>query len=393
MKARLRNIVWISAFAGLLLVFGCDKEEGRLQEANKQPIGRAPAKDAAKTADAEEIPQDIEIPHNITAKVSLPKGIYRVTQLVIIHENAVLKLAPGVKVLFGSTGGIVSYGTLEAVGTPAEPISFSAADQEKRWRSISIVGKGSKKSVMDNCEVSGGGGVPDEFIQVLLTGRNDSYIDASYGGGVYLHESDATINNCKIVRNECTGEGGGLYLYKSNPILANLQVQNNGSFLGGGGISMHSSNPSITDSRIEGNTADRSGGGIAAHESNPIISKCTIRDNDTNSAGGGLFVQESKLVLSESTIAGNHAGGGTGGGASIGESEVNITKCIIKGNKAARYGAALFLDSSPCQIDDSVIEGNEPKWAAGIGFIKSRPELHNTSPEGGVSEYITVRIH
>jgi hypothetical protein len=107
-----------------------------------------------------------------------------VNRIVTIEHGGVLEIAPGTKMLFDVNGGIVSCGTLRAIGTPNEPIIFTAFNKEKRWKNITFFGRGSKESILENCEISNGGGIQDEFVQIKLL-KKYNYSQASYGGGIY----------------------------------------------------------------------------------------------------------------------------------------------------------------------------------------------------------------
>jgi|GEM_PF-238451 len=108
------------------------------------------------------------------------------------------------------------------------------------------------------------------------------------GGGIYLENSNSSINNVILESNEAM-TGGGLYAVCANLKLDRVEVRNNS--INGGGIAFLAL-----------------GAGMAFDYSSALISNCVITDNVANGMeiqGFGIYSNHSELDLINVTVANN----------------------------------------------------------------------------------------
>jgi hypothetical protein len=148
------------------------------------------------------------------------------------------------------------------------------------------------------------------------------------GGGVYIVNATATLNNCWVFDNTAR-TGGGLYLGDSaamlngNSITANTAVSApDSSFGDGGGLFLSSSPATLSGNYITANTTDFSGSGLYLRSSNATLVNDLVADNQITDrsvmlgADCGLYVAGSSPNLLHTTFARN-TGGATGIGVCV----------------------------------------------------------------------------
>jgi len=134
------------------------------------------------------------------------------------------------------------------------------------------------------------------------------------GGGIFLINSHAVIENVTITRNKtiwnCAGadrkRGAGIYVEQSQLKLNDVKIFDN--FLGvcnwgggeerGGGIYCSLSSLNLKNVTIYGHSAFR-GGGIYCTHSSIYLEHVTINNNSAQTYGGGIYSDNSKLVFSK----------------------------------------------------------------------------------------------
>lgn len=110
---------------------------------------------------------------------------------------------------------------------------------------------------------------------------------AAWGGGLYLHESPATLVDNAVTANTSTGRGGGgLFLWWSDAVLTgNRIISNTSPWNTNGGIHVFSSSPTLTNNAI----VDNQSGGIQIEgDSDLHLLHNTVADNGTD--GIGIYV-------------------------------------------------------------------------------------------------------
>jgi hypothetical protein len=172
----------------------------------------------------------------------------------------------------------------------------------------------------------------------LLSGNDVTGNVASDGGGLYLHDSAATLSGNAIRANAVHWAGGGLYLENSAARLSQNTVASNTAYLGGG---LH----------LDGSDAVLSGNAVTSN---------------TAGAGGGLYLEKSTVALAGDTVIANDAL--RGGGLFLGFSDATLTNVIIADNSANSEGNGLYvLASSTRLLHTTIARNGSAGLAAGDG--------------------------
>lgn len=257
--------------------------------------------------------------------------------------------------------------------------------------------------------------VLDGFI--LENGEATTTVGSAFsGGGFYGHTLNATnaIRNLVVRDNHATGTGGGMYLAQSNAVLEDCVFDNNVSGSSGGGAAFaNATGLTVADCTFSNNaTTDASthGGGAVTTSGTLTFDGCVFENNNAVSGGGGIFVQSSACTVTgcrfENNVAGWVAGGlalwtegpwtvtdsefigntGTGGGLRIeGNSTENdtatVSGCTFTDNVGAgNSGSAMVLSKNDAVlVTDCVISGGAgTRGAIQIEGNAVRPQVVNT---------------
>jgi hypothetical protein len=156
-------------------------------------------------------------------------------------------------------------------------------------------------------------------VQILLAGNSfpNTIFDgltitkAKSNNAATQFRDGITIQNCKIINNNSTGNGGGVNFYNGGAIINSYIAGNTGNH----GGAVYSNNASTVTS---------------------IVSGCLIENNIGNSTGGGLRVQ------------------GTGTGL------IEVSNCIIRGNGLANMpGGAIYTNSATNKFTNCLVYNNQ----------------------------------
>lgn len=233
-----------------------------------------------------------------------------------------------VRVRAGVYPGDVDLGVadvdLAGVGSPAPHLVGSGVRPV-----MTIIGGQTDATVLENLEISGGGGVR--------------------GAGLYIDGSDPVLLDLWIHDNATT-----LDVTDVVPVLPDDPLQ-------GGGVFLKDSNAQVLDCLIMSNEAGHEGpeegsdgGGIFVRGGEPRIDGNMILDNLTGD-GGGIWLARSGAVVVRNLIAGNRAEdldpieGGQGGGINvqIGDDDLLVAGNIIAGNVASTHGGGVCVYEEP----------------------------------------------
>jgi len=286
-------------------------------------------------------------------QVVLPRGIYNISENIIVPQAVSLLIEPAVQLKFAPDVSLVSYGPVEAKGTKSLPIVFTAQDKNKPWGVVGLVGQKTNKSEFEYCYFDYG---------------SQAYINGViFSGMLSAHYTDIDVKYCQFSQAE--GDDGLNIKYSQNSKIekndfhhnqfdgldldySNGQIKNNNFFANGNdGLDICGGRPLIVSNRIE-KSSDKciSLGeetkaivfnnllldcqtGIAVKDlAQPIIINNTIIDNQTGLAlyqkkevfGGGFpqvantiiwhnqeqisLDEKSKIEISYSDIQGGYSG-------------------------------------------------------------------------------------
>ena len=169
----------------------------------------------------------------------------------------------------------------------------------------------------------------------------DGNAAASYGGGLFLYDSTATISDGTLTTNTAEN-GGGLFVYESTATL-DASVLNANVAEVGGGIYSTGGHLDMTTGVVEQNSGSY-GGGLYVHDSTGEWAGGRIDGNVADSYGGGLYLSDATLSLSDCSVTANSAV--AGGGLILFDSAVTLTSCAIESNAADSAGGGAYLATS-----------------------------------------------
>ncbi len=153
------------------------------------------------------------------------------------------------------------------------------------------------------------------------------------GGGLYLVDTTATIDDCSIESNAVSGyepKGGGIAVVDASaaasPVLiAHSTIASNTAVssasasgpANGGGVYQERDMLTLRNTTLSANTAD-AGGGLFQDNGTTIVTLSTFSANTANTVGGAIAVDSPDLFghtmdLKNVTISGNFAGATAGG--------------------------------------------------------------------------------
>jgi hypothetical protein len=199
----------------------------------------------------------------------------------------------------------------------------------------------------------------------------------SNGGGIYLYDGQATLNNVSILNNTAnytyTGSGGGVYLTATAQLTAyNSQISNNhiGYTGQGGGLYAYSSTlklyNTVASNNLANNAAD--GGGLYVERGSVLVSGGAVSGNDGLYDGGGMSIQNARADLTGVTLDGNDASS-NGGGLYAFQSTVNLTDVVISRNTAGSDGAGIHCYQCTGKFLRVTVDGNSATSRDGGGLL------------------------
>jgi hypothetical protein len=225
-----------------------------------------------------------------------------------------------------------------------------------------------------NVEQARGGGLLAFGCSVAISGSSFVANTASYGGGVYVEDSAASLSACALTRNLATlGDGGALFAKDTIGILAvgNSLVSGNaaGGHTGGGlavmngslavALSVLAANAALNGcggaigldvgsslllqggSVVHGNTARRGGGLCCIQCADMRAADSFLFDNAASDAGGAIHSSWTPTTVLNVSLWANSAP--AGGAIAAVSAPLNVTDCVLRDNAATgTHGGAIF---------------------------------------------------
>jgi hypothetical protein len=344
---------------------------------------------------------------------------------ILVNQGSTLIVEPGVTVWFSETRAMQVDGTLVALGTASQPITFTSwhpQGQKEDWGGIafgqyaedaSFDGSGNylDGSVLQytTVEYAGAGGfyyavdAPDTAVYVdhctirhngsggLRVGGDENYVThntVSQNDGAGIHNAGSPV---LITGNIASGNtGSGIYNTGALGIILDNTTSDNVTSDSGGGI-YNSGGGAVSDNTVINNQASSHGGGIY-NSGGGTVSDNIVADNQA-SRGGGIYNDGSGTV-SGNTVTDNQAssrGGGishTGGGGTVSHNTVTTNTAHAPD---PAYGAGIY-SSGACTISHNLIAGN-------VAYYTNSPSSDKPigggiySVSGGVVESNEVRAN
>ncbi len=170
-----------------------------------------------------------ELSDNITAPRTLSNGCYLVTNDIFVQPGGRLTIEPGATLIFeaGARMQVEEGGALIAVGTPEQPITFTAAQKEPGyWNGLSFFGSDDDANQLSHVKLEYGGLGPDGA-NLSVRGNSfsgarlkisDVHLTGSGGYGFHFAE-DAQIDNFTGIVTAGNESGAGLMPMTLIPVL------------------------------------------------------------------------------------------------------------------------------------------------------------------------------
>jgi len=218
---------------------------------------------------------------------------------ITVPEEGQLIIDPGVEVFFLNNYKMEVRGSLKAIGTFENRITFGTQERGCNWKGIRFLPESSKglSSMLVYCIIENGTADGPENIDKM-------------GGGVFIHGNDrVTLSHC-IIRNNRTTEmqgnltgGGGVGILDCSPFLEYNKIIDNIAAEFGGGIGLFNASPIMHHNLVAGNHAGIGGGGICISAgSNPKITNFTLVVNTAIHVGGGALISENSTPTFRNSI-------------------------------------------------------------------------------------------
>lgn len=310
---------------------------------------------------------------------------YYITGNITIPSGDTLTIEPGVEVSFQGNYSLTVNGYLEALGTEADSIHFTASTT---WTGIYFT-NAPDSSHMIYCNVS-------DFVWAGITFQNSnpvishstvsgegtglwvnnpsgpslSYCDISYNSRGILWSSGASriIANCIISHNDYSG---GIFLNSGHLTFVACDISDNTNVNNrGGGICSNYGTLTFINCTISNNTAENDcGGGVACRYGGPAtFTNCTINGNfavdlagSPYLGGGGISLNAVNATLSYCTIFDNSAAPDGGGIAIHNSGNLSVDHCTIESNQTfgSQNGSGIYVGSDcAAGVTNSIISNN-----------------------------------
>lgn len=312
---------------------------------------------------------------------------YLVNGAIMIANDSTLTIEPGVSVEFQGNYKLLVLGRLLAIGTPADTITFTAADTTNGWLGIRFENTepSNDTSRIAYCRIQygkamaaspndcGGALYLKEFSKAVVSNSLITNCAANDdGGAICCHDSSPKILYNSIINNSCNSGGGGIYCSNGSPLILGNTITGNTASDGAAMACRYDSNPFIIDNVISNNTASNCCGGIWCYNSNSLISGNTISYNTANMAvcvvsAGAIILDNGNHIVKDNTVMHNTAAGNGSGGIFCLNGTVEITDNVFSYNTALNSSSGGGIKCAYCNasISNNIISNNTSDYDGG----------------------------
>lgn len=195
-------------------------------------------------------------------------------------------------------------------------------------------------------ECSGGGGamfVNNSRVEIYNSTFTNNYLSGnlgcnSSGGALIAMNSEISIEETDFIHNKVTGgKGSGGAIYVSNSTLLTISVCNfseNKAHIAGV-MYIHSSNATINQSQISRNVGHDWTGAISITEnSHASFNNCSFTDNTARTLGGALYISSSPVTINSCQFKNNNVEEVAAVMAITEQSYVTVSLSSLSGNRA-----------------------------------------------------------
>ncbi len=260
-------------------------------------------------------------------------------------------------------------------------------------KDVRIVGAGSDKTTIQGTSAASviriRRGANVRITGVTITGGGGSRVGPDLFGGGILNEGQLSLGFSTVRDNAVTGGeslGGGLYSDSSKDLNIAASVISGNRAARGGGIYIREGDALIQETTIANNVADKDGGGINSQggESLQLRRNAIIRDNRAV-IGGGITVGRGELSMIDTTVSGNRAS--FGGGIRSSDAKLLVAlNCTFSGNTGDVQGGGLVVGDAGAAISNCTVEKNQSPLGAGIHTISGDVKLFGSTVSDNIAD-------
>jgi hypothetical protein len=221
-----------------------------------------------------------------------------------------------------------------------------------------------------------------------ITGGDATVFESwKLGGGVFIANSTAILENNDVFSNTAEG-GGGIWMEHSDATLANNSILSN-TANGGAAIGMlECDRAAVYDNIISHNTAISGTGGLESTDGDDIILRGNTVSYNSGGWGGGLHLGGNGIVLNGNSIISNTATD-HGGGLSL-EGDIDVVGNLISFNSGKEGGGGIVVwGGSPTLIGNTIANNQTELYGGGVQAFWCTPTFfgntfsENSAGEGG----------
>jgi len=265
---------------------------------------------------------------------SLEKSPYVIMGEINVPDGEMLIIQPGVEVKFNTTEWFLINGCIIAVGTPEEPILFTALDESVRWGGIGWdqTPVTNETSILKHC-----------IFEYAYAYNPDNLSGYNSGGALAVNDyENIEISHCLFRYNladkdgELGPSGGAILLHESSLHISHCIFHDNKAGHGGA-LTVSSNSNAVIDNCLfyENEALDYHGGAVLTNTNcSPSFINCTFADNDAAQGGGVAELEQGGTATFTNCILwGNEVGGGGPSQISIWDpdvSYVNVYYCDVE---------------------------------------------------------------
>jgi hypothetical protein len=229
---------------------------------------------------------EIVVSGPVLADTTWDADLVRVTGYVTVADGVTLGIAPGTRVQFEGYYRLTVLGTLNAVGTAEEMITFTTDRPSEFQLDRTLTGCWNGIRFHDTLSTNGTSRL--EYCVFEYSKAVDAALDDhDCGGGAVsaVHFSQLTIAGC-IFRSNLAEYGGALYCYDASPAVYNNLFTGNHVLVNASAIYCGYSYPRLINNTIVGNPLNNQEypyeetGAIVCFLSKPALTNNIVRDND-----------------------------------------------------------------------------------------------------------------
>jgi parallel beta-helix repeat protein len=217
------------------------------------------------------------------------------------------------------------------------------------------------------------------------------------GGGIFISDSSAIIENCVVFGNTAY-YGGGVHANNSAAIMQGNIITGNNATNKGGGLSILFSTARLSANSISSNTASNGGSGAYLYWDSSTLENNTFSNNVTLfGMGGGLYLQGGTGLLNANLIDSNHAW--EGGGIFAVNTTTKFFSNKIISNVTANEGAGVDLSYGSPVLVNNVIANNHITGSysgSALWVWQTSPDMvhntiiNNTSSNGAAIQFFNL---